>query len=90
MIKVGMILGLIGISLMLGPVIKESVVCVNEMNINGSSVINATVMPARHVMPAQKRRFKGIYDTCLPLKDLLSGTVAIILAPILWGIAAGK
>lgn len=80
MIKVGMFFGLIGTSLMLGPIIRESVHCKKfEMIMTNSSKKNITT---------ENKENKELFDTCLSGVNLVTGVVAMGLAPILWAIAS--
>ena len=92
-VKVGMVFGLIGITLMLGPVVKESVSCVRRTSPTNNNSTNTTILNMTTTTTEQPSTssddLRHLYDTCKTLSELLLSIFYALMAPILWGIVAG-
>lgn len=95
--KIGMVFGVIGIVFMIAPVIKESVMCKSAANAatTAAAIISNSTTPLNvttTVVPTTVQLVDAgsfAYSLCIPVKDLLAGLFALILAPMLWGGVAG-
>jgi len=79
MIKFGMLLGLFGILIIFGPIVRESVLC------EDATVMNTTNVTMETIHAAGKHKYRGNYDSCLSGVEIMTGFLALLLAPILWG-----
>eukprot|EP00111_Clytia_hemisphaerica_P002081 TCONS_00005854-protein len=90
-VKVGMVFGLIGITLMLGPVVKESVSCIRTSpdisNSTNTTLLNMTTTTTEQPS-ASSDDLRHLYDTCKTLSELFLSIFYALMAPILWGIVA--
>ena len=88
-----MVFGTIGIIMMLGPVIKESIECskieATVITNNATLIVNQTTQ----IPPTVSRdatHEKKLYDICLTPGEVGLSILFLFLAPVLWGLVTGN
>ena len=89
-----MVFGIVGIGLMLGPIVKETMSCEitnqNHIKINQTMITNSTNSTTNNTLASNNDDNDAeFYDICKSSGELALSLFYAIMAPILWGIVAG-
>lgn len=88
-VKCGIIFGSIGIIMMLGPIIKESIECakIDGLTIN-RTLITLSNNITTHMPSTITDNSLRLYDVCRTPEQIILSVICLFLAPIIWGIVA--
>ena len=89
-----MVFGIIGIAFMLGPIVKETISCDKieqiHIKVNQTKITNSTTNSTVNHTLSSNDYDAELYDICKTPEELGLSLFYAMMAPILWGIVAGK